>query len=100
MTVHEAAAGHLPPLSYAMKAKPRCAIGDGLQIGANVVTMKRANLGRHCLIAPGAVITEEMKFGDKSLIAGPPAKATRTLSGAEAAGLVQEAREQAATANR
>lgn len=60
-----------------------CTVGDGCLIGIQAVVMNGAVLGRECLVAAGALITEGKSFPDRSLILGSPAKAVRTLSDAE-----------------
>jgi carbonic anhydrase/acetyltransferase-like protein (isoleucine patch superfamily) len=68
-----------------------CTVGDGCLIGIQAVVMNGAVLGRECLVAAGALITEGKSFPDRSLILGSPAKAVRTLSGGELEALRQSA---------
>jgi carbonic anhydrase/acetyltransferase-like protein (isoleucine patch superfamily) len=49
--------------------------------------MNGATLGRECLVAAGALITEGKSFPDRSLILGSPAKAIRPLNDQELAAL-------------
>jgi carbonic anhydrase/acetyltransferase-like protein (isoleucine patch superfamily) len=56
-----------------------CSIGDGALIGIQAVVLNGAKIGRHCLVAAGAVVTEGKDFPDGSLILGSPAKAVRVL---------------------
>lgn len=68
-----------------------CTIGDGSLIGIQAIVLNHAVIGRNCLVAAGAVVTERKSFPDRSLILGSPARATRQLSDAEVAYLEQSA---------
>jgi len=68
-----------------------CSIGDGSLIGIQAIVLNHAVIGRSCLVAAGAVVTERKSFPDRSLILGSPARATRQLSDAEVAYLQQSA---------
>jgi len=57
-----------------------CTIGAGSLIGIQAVVLNGAVIGRDCLVAAGAVVTERKTFPDRSLIVGAPAKVLRTLS--------------------
>ncbi|MEO8536728.1 MAG: gamma carbonic anhydrase family protein [Betaproteobacteria bacterium] len=57
-----------------------CTIGDGTLVGIQAIVYNRATIGRDCLIAAGAVITEGKVFPDRSLIVGAPAKLHRQLT--------------------
>ncbi len=56
-----------------------CTIGDGTLVGIQAIIYNKAVIGRDCLVAAGAVITEGKVFPDRSLIVGAPAKVHRTL---------------------
>ena len=64
-----------------------CTIGDGSLIGIQAIVYNLAVVGRDCLIAAGAVVTEGMVFPDRSLIVGAPAKVHRTLTDADLAAM-------------
>jgi carbonic anhydrase/acetyltransferase-like protein (isoleucine patch superfamily) len=51
-----------------------CTIGDGSLIGIQAVVLNRARIGRNCLVAAGALVTEGKEFPDNSLIMGSPAQ--------------------------
>lgn len=68
-----------------------CDIGDGSLIGINSVVLNNARIGRFCLVGANALVTEGKVFPDRSLIIGAPAKAVRTLTDQEVAGLVESA---------
>jgi carbonic anhydrase/acetyltransferase-like protein (isoleucine patch superfamily) len=57
-----------------------CTIGDGTLIGIQAVVLNGAKIGRHCLVAAGAVVTGSKEFADGSLIVGSPAKVLRPLT--------------------
>lgn len=64
-----------------------CTIGDGSLIGIQAVVLNRATIGKECLVAAGALVTEGKVFPDRSLILGSPAKAVRQLTDDEVASL-------------
>lgn len=68
-----------------------CTIGDGSLIGIQAVVLNGARIGRHCLVGAGALVTEGKEFPDNSLIIGSPAKAVRTLTEEQLAGLKKSA---------
>jgi carbonic anhydrase/acetyltransferase-like protein (isoleucine patch superfamily) len=57
-----------------------CTIGDGSLIGLQAVVLNGARVGRACLVAAGALVTEGKVFPDGVLIMGAPARAVRELS--------------------
>jgi len=67
-----------------------CTIGEGSLIG-----VQGAVIGRNCLVAAGAVVTEGRSFPDNSLILGAPAKVVRELTVADIAGIRANATEYA-----
>jgi len=68
-----------------------CTIGDNSLIGIQSVVMNGARIGRNCIVGAGSLVTEGKAFPDNSLIIGSPAKAVRTLTDEQAAGLRQGA---------
>jgi carbonic anhydrase/acetyltransferase-like protein (isoleucine patch superfamily) len=64
-----------------------CTIGDDTLIGIQAIVYNRATIGRDCLVAAGAVVTEGSVFPDRSLIVGVPAKLKRTLTEEELAAM-------------
>ena len=52
-------------------------IGDDVWIGANAVILPGVTIGRHVVVAAGAVVTKDVP--DYSLVAGVPAKVIREL---------------------
>jgi carbonic anhydrase/acetyltransferase-like protein (isoleucine patch superfamily) len=57
-----------------------CMVNAGSLIGIQAIILNGAVIGRNCLVAAGAVVTEGKEFPDNSLILGAPAKAVRELS--------------------
>jgi carbonic anhydrase/acetyltransferase-like protein (isoleucine patch superfamily) len=57
-----------------------CMIGDGTLIGIQAIVLNHAVIGRECLVAAGAIVTERKSFPDRSLIMGAPAKVVRELT--------------------
>jgi carbonic anhydrase/acetyltransferase-like protein (isoleucine patch superfamily) len=68
-----------------------CTVGDGSLIGIQAVVLNGAVIGRSCLVAAGAVVTERKSFPDRALILGSPAKVARMLSDEEVAKLLASA---------
>jgi carbonic anhydrase/acetyltransferase-like protein (isoleucine patch superfamily) len=64
-----------------------CTIGDGSLIGIQAVILNGAKIGNNSLVGAGALVTEGKEFPDNSLIIGSPAKAVRTLTEEQIAGL-------------
>jgi carbonic anhydrase/acetyltransferase-like protein (isoleucine patch superfamily) len=64
-----------------------CTIGEGTLIGIQAVILNKAVIGKYCLVAAGAVVTEGKVFPDRTLILGAPAKAVRQLSDEQVATL-------------
>ena len=52
-------------------------IGDDVWIGANAVVLPNVSIGRHCVIAAGAVVTKDVPDG--CVVAGIPAKIIKRL---------------------
>jgi carbonic anhydrase/acetyltransferase-like protein (isoleucine patch superfamily) len=60
-----------------------CTVGDNSLIGMGAIMLNGACIGANCLVGAGALVTEGKTFPDNSLIVGAPARAIRTLDGAE-----------------
>ena len=52
-------------------------IGDDVWLGANAVVLPNVSIGRHCVIAAGAVVTKDVPDG--CVVAGVPAKIIKRL---------------------
>lgn len=57
-----------------------CTIGDGTLVGLQAIVYNKAIIGKDCLIAAGAIITEGKAFPDRSLIVGAPARLQREVT--------------------
>ena len=77
-----------------------CTIGDGSLVGIGAGVLNGAVIGRHCLVGARALVTENKRFADGSLIIGSPAVAVRVLSEAQIAGLLASARHYVENAKR
>lgn len=62
-----------------------CIIGDNTLVGMGAVIMSGARIGRDCLIAAHALVSENKTIPDGSLVMGVPGKVVRQLSVAEIA---------------
>ena len=52
-------------------------IGNDVWIGANAVILPGVTIGKHCVVAAGAVVTKDVP--DNSLVAGVPAKLIKQI---------------------
>ena len=68
-----------------------CTVGDGSLIGIQAVVLNGAVIGAESLVGAGALVTEGKSFPPRSLIIGSPAKAIRTLTDDDIAGLQRTA---------
>ena len=68
-----------------------CTVGDGALIGMGAVVLNGARIGAGCLVGAGALVTEGKEFPAGSVILGSPARAVRTLTPEQQAGLVSSA---------
>ncbi len=64
-----------------------CTIEDECLIGIGAVLLNRSRIARHCMVGARALVTEGKTFPERSLIIGSPAKAIRTLTDEEVAGI-------------
>lgn len=53
-------------------------IGDDVWIGAGAVVLPGVTIGRHCVVAAGAVVTSDVP--DYTVVGGVPAKVIKTLN--------------------
>ena len=61
------------------------AVGDLCLLGMRATIMRGVVIGRHCLVAAGALLTEGKVFPDGSVIMGSPARVVRPVTPAEIA---------------
>ncbi|MDJ0277387.1 gamma carbonic anhydrase family protein [Sphingomonas sp. 2R-10] len=64
-----------------------CTIGDRVLIGMGATVLNHAVIADDCVVGAGALVTEGKTFPPGSLIVGAPARAVKTLSDEQLAGL-------------
>src|SRR5580658_3195959 len=64
-----------------------CTVEDQVLIGMGAIVLNGAHVGRHSIIAAGALITEGQQVPEGVLVAGVPGKVRRELSDAERAAI-------------
>ncbi|MGN5373320.1 gamma carbonic anhydrase family protein [Sphingomonas hankookensis] len=64
-----------------------CTIGDRVLIGMGATVLNHAVIAEDCVVGAGALVTEGRTFPPRSLIVGAPARAVRTLTDEQLAGL-------------
>ena len=52
-------------------------IGDDVWIGANAVILPGVTIGKHCVVAAGAVVTKDVP--DNTIVGGVPAKEIKKI---------------------
>ena len=68
-----------------------CKIGNNSLVGMGAIVLNGAELGEYCMIAAGALVTQNKKFPDGVLIMGSPAKVVRELTDEEKQSLIKSA---------
>jgi len=68
-----------------------CLIGDETLIGNGAIVLDRVSIGRHCIIAAGALVTPDRQIPDNSVVMGAPGKIVRTASAQDLALIAQGA---------
>src|SRR3989338_5412254 len=69
-----------------------CTIEDGVLIGIGARILSGAHIGAFSLIGAGAIVLENARIPERSLVLGVPGKVVRQLTPKEAAGHVAHAR--------
>lgn len=64
-----------------------CTIGDRVLIGMGATVLNHAVIAEDCVVGAGALVTEGKTFPPRSLIVGAPARAVKTLTDEQLAGL-------------
>ena len=64
-----------------------CTIADEVLVGMGAIVLDGAEVGPRSIVGAGALVTGGKKFPEGSLIIGSPAKAVRTLTPDEQAGI-------------
>ena len=75
-----------------------CTVADECLIGMGAVILDGAELGPQCLVGARALVTQNMKIPEGSLVLGAPAKVARALTPEERANLKYWAEKYAANA--
>jgi carbonic anhydrase/acetyltransferase-like protein (isoleucine patch superfamily) len=60
-----------------------CTVGESTLIANGAMVLDRARIGRHCVIAAGALIPPDKIIPDGSLVMGVPGKIVRSVSDAD-----------------
>ena len=68
-----------------------CKIGNNSLVGMGAIVLNGAEIGEYCMIAAGALVTQNKKFPHGVLIMGSPAKVVRELTDEEKQSLIKSA---------
>ncbi len=68
-----------------------CKIGNNSLVGMGAIVLNGAEIGEFCMIAAGALVTQNKKFPNGVLIMGSPAKVVRELTEEEKQNLIKSA---------
>jgi carbonic anhydrase/acetyltransferase-like protein (isoleucine patch superfamily) len=68
-----------------------CVIGDESLIGNGAIVLDRARIGRHCIIAAGALVPPDREVADGSVVMGAPARLVRQVTAQDLAMIAQGA---------
>ncbi len=60
-----------------------CHIGDESLIGNGAIVLDRVRIGRHCIVAAGALVPPDREIPDGSVLMGTPAQLVRTVTAAD-----------------
>ena len=66
-------------------------VGDGSLIGMGAILLNRARIGRSSLVGAGSLVTEDKVFEDGMMLLGQPARALRSVTDEQRAGLKHSA---------
>lgn len=62
-----------------------CRIDDDSLIGNGAIVLDRAHIGRHCIVAAGALVPPDRAIPEGTVVMGAPAKAVRAVTEADLA---------------
>ena len=68
-----------------------CVIGEETLIGNGAIVLDRVRIGRHCIIAAGALVPPDHQVPDGSVLMGTPAKLVRSVTPADLSMIAQGA---------
>ena len=57
-----------------------CTIDDNVLIGMGAIVMDGAHIKKNCIVAAGAIVTQDKEFPEGTLIVGAPARVVRELT--------------------
>jgi carbonic anhydrase/acetyltransferase-like protein (isoleucine patch superfamily) len=57
-----------------------CTVGDGSMIANGAMVLDRVQIGRHCLVAAGALLPPDRVIPDGSVVMGAPGKVVREVT--------------------
>ena len=57
-----------------------CSVGEGTMIANGAMVLDRARIGRHCVIAAGALVPPDKDIPDGSVVMGAPGKIVREVT--------------------
>lgn len=77
-----------------------CKVGNNSLVGMGATILNGAEIGEFCMVAAGALVTQNKKFPDGVLIMGSPAKVARELTEAEKQSLIDSANDYYANAQK
>jgi carbonic anhydrase/acetyltransferase-like protein (isoleucine patch superfamily) len=60
-----------------------CVIGEETLIGNGAIVLDRAHIGRHCIVAAGALVPPGSQIADGSVLMGTPARVVRSVTAAD-----------------
>ncbi len=69
-----------------------CTVGNGCLIGMGSIVLDEVELGDHCLVAAGAVLTPGKKYPAGSVIMGTPGKVVRQVNDADIEAFLESAK--------
>jgi carbonic anhydrase/acetyltransferase-like protein (isoleucine patch superfamily) len=62
-----------------------CLVGDESLIGNGAIVLDRARIGRHCIVAAGALVPPDREIAEGTVVMGAPAKFVRNVTEADLA---------------
>ena len=68
-----------------------CVIAEETLVGNGAIILDRSRIGRHCIIAAGALVPPDSEIADGSVLMGAPARVVRSVSPADLSMIVQGA---------
>jgi carbonic anhydrase/acetyltransferase-like protein (isoleucine patch superfamily) len=68
-----------------------CVIAEETLVGNGAIILDRSRIGRHCIIAAGALVPPDSEIADGSVLMGAPARVVRSVTPADLSMIVQGA---------